>query len=258
MEGLEILQLHGHEAAKEWAESRRKEVDDRYDESIKNTYAEYKNKIDNELFKETNLLNDMINAAKKGEVQSVYKTLQSSIYNYDRNNPNNRVSILFGNDNNKDTILTGLVSSLSGNINTNIDTHFFNSAVNIILNYSPKGKITIKNKDGDSAIILAGKGDSKYNRIIKELIHNLIQKGANLDDTNNEHKTAYDYAKDNNNDELAHYILLRKAIILARNTNIRNNGDELMAILKELPKEYWFDTINGYTILMHLADKGNY
>jgi ankyrin repeat protein len=156
--------------------------------------------------------------------------------------------------------LTGLVSSLSGNINTNIDTHFFNLAVENILNHSPNDKIQIKNKDGDSAIILAGKGDSKYNRIIIELINNLIKKDANLDDINNDNKTAYDYAKAKNNNELARYILRKKAIILARNTNIRYkyNGDKLMAILKELPKEYWFHTDNGYTILMHLANKGNY
>jgi ankyrin repeat protein len=118
--------------------------------------------------------------------------------------------------------------------------------------------------------MLVGKNNPLYNNktridTIKNLIYILVKHGANIDDINDKNnKTAYDYANDNNNDPLAHYILLKKAIILASKNKDEiketERRDKIMDILTKLPKERWFDqdVFDKNTILICLADKGNY
>jgi ankyrin repeat protein len=147
------------------------------------------------------------------------------------------------------------------------------TCVKLILDNQDKetigAKVNIKNKAGDSAIILAGKGATENNDITKQFIDAIVEKGAyifdsNTNTTNPEYgKTALMHAM--SNEDLRNYILLNELIVLANNLNRsqrivedKSNVDAFTDKLTQLPKDLWFNkNVFGETILIRLADKGN-
>jgi hypothetical protein len=173
----------------------------------------------------------------------------------------------FDQDENGNTILIVLALKLSlPLVLTDNNNAKLMTCVNLILDkqdkYTIGAKVNIKNKAGDSAIILAGKGAAANNDITKQFIDAIVEKGAYINDSNNG-TNAFTNAANKGNLVIAHYILLKEAIMLANKPNettidINTQKDNILKILNILPTYKWFDQDGrGETILIRLADKGN-
>jgi hypothetical protein len=202
------------------------------------------------------LFKNTITYAKNGEFNALITNLGSAL----------QTDNWFDKDENGNTILIVLASKLSSQL-PSPSRNLLMTCVNMIL-YDREYKaipdnVNIKNNEGDSAIILAGKGAPENNDITKKFIDAIVEKGAYINDSNNGTTAFTNAAIDDHNLVIAHYILLKEAIHWANKRNekdsqIPEQTSKIKEILEVLPSYKWFDQDGrGETILIRLADKGN-
>jgi len=246
----------------------KQEEEDEYEYNWRDTYSgpdkRKKEKVINQAPVVSPLLKEAIAFARSGEFSALISQLGNS-YLQQQN--------WFDQDENGNTILIVLASTLSSPLVSRNNNASLMTCVKLILAKQDKetigAKVNIKNKAGDSAIILAGKGAAENNDITKQFIDAIVEKGAYIFDSNTNTqnteygKTALMHAT--RNEDLKNYILLNELIVLANNLNRpqrivkdTSNVDAFTDKLTQLPKNLWFNqNVFGETILIRLADKGN-